>query len=144
MNEKANEFKDWMDARGLKTKSVAPDLHVDEATIRNWRSQGVPPRRLPHVERYMRDWIDTATPSGPVISDDAVSAFAASHQNLVLHPTEDQFDAWTSAFKQSSAPNLKSWALRGLDEMAAQTPANRLSVATEESASAANGTTGNG
>ena len=108
-----------MDARGLKTKDVAESLHVDEATIRNWRSTGVPPRRVPHVERYMAEWTDPAATSHPSISDEEVTAFAESNQNLVLHPTEDEFDCWTAAFKASQSPTLKQWALDGLNELAA-------------------------
>lgn len=112
------EFKDWMDSRGLKTKDIAESLHVDEATVRNWRSSGVPPRRLPHVAKYMAEWTDPTATILPTISDDAVKQFAAEAQNLVLHPTPSQFDSWNSAFKVSEAPTLTQWAIDGLTEMA--------------------------
>jgi hypothetical protein len=116
VRKKTNEFRAWMDARGLKTKAVAADLQVDEATIRNWRSQGVPPRRLPHVKKYMAEWRESNA-ALPVISDEAVTAFAATHQNLVLHPTEQQFDAWSEA-ALAAKKTLKAWAIQGLGKMA--------------------------
>lgn len=58
MNQSADDFKDWMDARGLNAAEVAKDLGTEEQTVRKWRSQGVPDRRRPHVERYMAEWID--------------------------------------------------------------------------------------
>lgn len=116
------EFKDWMDARGLKTKDVAEALHVDDATIRNWRSTGVPPRRLPHVARYMAEWSDPATPSHPPITDEVLEAFVQAKQNLVLHPSEDEFEAWSLA-ALAQRKTLKTWALDGLGELAGITQA---------------------
>jgi transcriptional regulator with XRE-family HTH domain len=52
------KFKSWMDQRGLSASDVAKSLGTEEQTIRKWRSQGVPERRRPHVERYMAEWID--------------------------------------------------------------------------------------
>ena len=119
VNEKTNEFKAWMDARGLKTKDVAASLHVEEQTIRIWRSQGVPPRRQPHVEKYMTEWLPpSAAPI--VITDEDIATFQASQQNLVLNPTEAQFDAWSQA-ALAKHQSLKTWALEGLDQIADQT-----------------------
>jgi hypothetical protein len=58
MNQSSDNFKDWMDARGLSAATVAKDLGTEEQTVRKWRSQGVPNRRRPHVERYMAEWVD--------------------------------------------------------------------------------------
>lgn len=58
-----------MDARGLSASDVAREMRVDEATVRNWRSQGVPARRRPHVERYMAEWTDPAAgPQGAAVN----------------------------------------------------------------------------
>ena len=114
-----NEFKAWMDARGLKTKDVAASLHVEEQTIRIWRSQGVPPRRQPHVEKYMAEWLPPSAAS-IVITDEQIATFQATQQNLVLKPTEAQFDAWSQA-ATAKQQTIKTWALAGLDQLAAQT-----------------------
>lgn len=63
MNQSADSFKDWMDARGLSAADVAKDLGTEEQTVRKWRSQGVPDRRRPHVERYMSEWVDPSAAS---------------------------------------------------------------------------------
>ena len=85
-----------MDERRLKASDVCEALHVSEQTIHQWRSFGVPPRRIPHVDRYMLEWVDPANVQ-PGITDEALAAFVESKQNLVLHPTEDEFDAWNRA-----------------------------------------------
>ncbi len=56
MEHHADDFRAWMDERGLSASDVAKDLRTEEQTIRKWRSQGVPDRRRPHIERYMAEW----------------------------------------------------------------------------------------
>lgn len=56
MKQSADDFKEWMDARGLSAMEVAEAMGTEEQTIRKWRSQGVPDRRRPHVERIMETW----------------------------------------------------------------------------------------
>ncbi len=118
MSDKTNDFKDWMDERRLKASGVCEALHVSEQTIHQWRSFGVPPRRIPHVERYMAEWIDPASVVPP-ITDEAISAFVEAKQNLVLHPTEEEFDAWNRA-ALAERKTLKAWAHDGLGELATQ------------------------
>lgn len=111
-----------MDARGLKAADVAAELHVEEQTVRSWRSQGIPNRRLPHVLRYMEEWkapVPAADQS--TFTDQAVADFVASRQNLVLHPEPEVFNAWTAAFKHSRAETLEQWAIDGLSELAKTT-----------------------
>lgn len=60
-----DDLKSWMDSRGLSAAEVARSLGTEEQTVRKWRSQGVPARRLPHVVRYMAEWIDPTTPAPP-------------------------------------------------------------------------------
>ena len=117
VNEKPNEFKEWMDERRLKASDVCEALHVSEQTIHQWRSFGVPPRRIPHVDRYMLEWVDPANVQPPGITDEALAAFVESKQNLVLHPTEDEFDAWNRA-ALAERKTLKDWAHDGLAEIA--------------------------
>lgn len=105
-----------MDERGLSAAAVATDLHVEEQTIRIWRSQGVPPRRKPHVERYMREW----TPAKPIEPiDDAVQRLRASDA-IVLNPSPAQLDRWDRASRIAGAETLKDWINDGLDALATQ------------------------
>ncbi len=142
VSDELNEFKEWMDSRGLKTKDVAEDLHVEEQTVRNWRSQGVPERRAPHVQRYMAEWkapaVSSAVPRTSV-SDQVVADFVASRQNLVLHPEPEVFRAWTAAFKHSRAADLEQWAIDGLSELAKR---NNLKVEPKADEEEGNGTEG--
>lgn len=105
-----------MDARGLSAGDVALALGTEEQTVRKWRSQGVPDRRLPHVERYMAEWIDPSI-AAPVVTEDNIRALRES-QNLVLKPTADQFEAWDRASRKDGAETLHAWATRGLDALA--------------------------
>lgn len=50
-----------MDERGLSASDIAAALGTEEQTIRKWRSQGVPARRGPHVERFMAEWVPVAS-----------------------------------------------------------------------------------
>lgn len=67
----------------------------------------------------MAEWIPpTAAPI--IITDEEIATFQASQQNLVLNPTESQFDSWIQA-ATAAKKNLKTWALEGLDELAVKT-----------------------
>lgn len=116
MNQTADDFRVWMDARGLSSADVARDLGTEEQTIRKWRSQGVPDRRRPHVERYMENW--SSDINRPSVSDEAIKTMLASQQNLVLRPEPEEFNAWCQAFKLSNARNLEEWAMEGLNRLA--------------------------
>jgi hypothetical protein len=123
-----------MDERGLKTKDIAAVLQVDEATVRNWRSQGVPKRRMPHVQKFMDEWQPAGSQpptSRPIISNVAVQDFKASGQNLVLNPEPEVFNAWTAAFKHSPAETLEEWAIDGLTKLAAGQPQTSVRYSAE-------------
>lgn len=115
MTDSNNIFRAWMNERGLKTKNVASDLHVEEQTIRIWRSQGVPPRRMPHVERYMLEY--DAKKAAAEVTAEAIEAFKNSDQ-IVLKPTQQQYDRWDQASRKSGAKSMKEWISNGLDAMA--------------------------
>jgi hypothetical protein len=108
------DFKEWMDERGLKAADVAREMRVDEATVRNWRSGGVPARRLPHVQAFMASWVDPSTVA-PVKS---LQDYFPPGSMIHLTPDQDQFDRWTAAFKKSSEPTFREWAEHGLDRIA--------------------------
>jgi hypothetical protein len=119
VNKKINEFRDWMDARRLKSSDVCYALHVSEQTIHQWRSSGVPARRVPHVEAFMRDWVETAIPAAEPFSQ-SVAEYFSPGSSIVLTPGEDRFDRWTAAFKSSPCKTFKEWAETGLDLLATQ------------------------
>lgn len=105
-----NEFRDWMDARGLKAEDVASKFEVSPQTISHWRSQGVPDRRQSQVRYIMSCWqAATAEPS------------PALRQTLIVQPTVEQFRAWNvAAISQQPPQLLEEWALAGLDKLAAE------------------------
>ena len=105
-----------MDDSRLKASDVCEALHVSEQAIHNWRSQGVPPRRRPHVERYMAEWKNPKVTT-PAITEDNIRALRES-QNLVLRPTTAQYDAWDRASRKEDAETLHIWAMQGLDTLA--------------------------
>lgn len=117
MSEETNEFRDWMDEHRLKAIDVCEALHVSEQAIHNWRSQGVPPRRHPHVERYMAEWVDPSAVVVPSISEANIQALR-ERQNLVLRPSDEQFEAWDRASRKDGAETLHEWAMRGLNSLA--------------------------
>lgn len=113
MDYTADQFRAWMDERGLSAADVAVGMRSEEQTIRKWRSQGVPDRRKPHVERYMREW------SSPrrEITDAEVQAFRAKDA-IVITPEPEQYDRWDRASRVDGAETLKEWIFTGLDRLA--------------------------
>ncbi len=101
-----------MNDRGLSTKDVAPGLHVEEQTVRNWRSNGVPERRQPHVEKFMADWDRAAKESESKPGENL------SQQPLVLHPSREQFRLWEKAAYNAGEIHLEDWAINALDQLA--------------------------
>lgn len=62
----------------------------------------------------MEEWVDPAAearPSLDVLRSEGV-------QNLVLSPSEDQFNNWTAAFKASKYDTFHEWAVAGLEAFA--------------------------
>jgi len=108
MNERENKFKDWMDQRGLTSKAVASALHVEEQTIRHWRSLGVPNRRLPHVKKFMEEW-DAAIPQSEIEK--------LREQAIILHTSREQFRAWNLAALEEGKL-IEDWAIQGLERLA--------------------------
>lgn len=143
MNVEINEFREWMDARRLRAADVCEALHVSEQAIHNWRSAGVPPRRIPHVKKYMAEWVDPAsTPVGQAVTNEAVRLLAESRQNLILRPSSAEFDAWSAAFKASDCETFQQWAMDGLNSLAEareSTSSNLASLPTAPAKDAAMG-----
>jgi hypothetical protein len=105
MKSPAKDFRKWMDCRKLKARDVAKRFGVSVQTVGHWRSQGVPERKLPHVDFIIEGW-DHPTPH------ELGSA-------LLLKPTVDQFRAWSHAALAEGAI-LEEWAIGGLDKLAAE------------------------
>ncbi len=117
MKETADDFRAWMDDRRLKAADVCEALQVTEQTIHNWRSDGVPDRRKPHVETFMRNWTDPAIKPAesapPTLAD-----YFPPGSSIVLTPGEKRLDRWTEAFKKSDYRTFREWAECGLDDLA--------------------------
>jgi SOS-response transcriptional repressor LexA len=98
-----------MDSRRLKASDICDALHVSEQTIHQWRSMGVPPRRKPHVMRFMAEWLEAN--EKPTDGEDGL-------QTLVLTPTIDEFEQWNEAALEEGL-TIKKWVVasieRGLD-----------------------------
>lgn len=97
-----------MDSLGLSAKDVSVRLHVEEQTIRNWRSSGVPSRRLPHVRNIMAEW---GNPPSPDLEQ-------FRQQTLVVRVTPEQFRRWESATRASGEDHVEDWARNSLEEIA--------------------------
>lgn len=104
-----------MDERRLKAEDVAGHFHASIQTIHNWRSSGVPERRVPHVEKFMAEWIDPVSKKAADPNTDALRL-----GQLVIRVTGEQFNRWNVA--ANSAPGgpllMEEWATRALEEAA--------------------------
>lgn len=104
-----------MDERRLKAEDVAGHFHASIQTIHNWRSSGVPERRVPHVEKFMAEWIDP-------VSQKAADPNADAQRlgQLVIRVTGEQFNRWNHAANTTpGGPFLmEDWAVRALEEAA--------------------------
>jgi hypothetical protein len=107
-----------MDAKRLKASDVCADLHVAEQTIHQWRSFGVPPRRMPHVVKYMAEWVE---PSQRVVAAPEITAEAMERlmqDQILIQPTAEQYERWDRASRAAAAPSFKEWIINGLDQLA--------------------------
>lgn len=107
-----------MDERRLKASDVCDSLHVSEQAIHNWRSQGVPPRRQPHVVKYMAEWVE---PSQRVVATPEITAEAIERlmqDQILIQPTPEQYERWDRASRKAAAPTFRDWIINGLDELA--------------------------
>lgn len=104
------ELIDWMDAKDLTAQDFAERLGVQAQTVRNWRSAGVPERKVDHVRAVMAQW--DSHPS---------SRLGA----LVVRATAMQFRQWNRAALDRGML-MEDWAAEALDEMARETPLLRV------------------
>lgn len=110
MDKYSEDFKTWMDERGLTAETIAPLIQKEEGTIRNWRSRGVPGRESvrSHVSAFMENY-DLAK-----IDDAPLNA-------LTLHLSQSQFDDWNRAAMKKGLI-MREWAIEGLDSLAKNEP----------------------
>lgn len=108
MNKFSRQFRDWMDGHDprLRAEEVGRALDVSPQTIRNWRSSGVPDRKMAAVLRIMREWDTTAG--------------VQMGNRLCITASDEQFRAWNqAAISEEGGPYLlEEWAKNGLDKMA--------------------------
>jgi transcriptional regulator with XRE-family HTH domain len=115
-----NAFRKWMDEQKVSASQVASVLGVMPQTIHNWRSGGVPARRLPHVHRLMERWHEHA---GPLRS------------SLLVRTLPDRFEEWNRA-AMAKGLTVSEWAEACLDEAAVGTRSTGSSARIEQVAEA--------
>ncbi|MCW1926533.1 S24 family peptidase [Luteolibacter arcticus] len=116
-NDDPNFFKEWMDRNRLRAEDVTGPLQVSEQTIHNWRSAGVPARRVPHVQAFMESWADpreaAAAPSAaplPALEDLRLETF-------IMRPSEEEFDTWNRA-ANAAGLTIREWISETLERAA--------------------------
>ena len=116
-----HSFREWMDQNRLRAEDVAAALQVSEQTIHNWRSAGVPARRLPHVQSFMESWIDPRerdrdAATGQLHTPTQVPA-ELRLDAFIMRPGEEEFDDWNRA---ANAANLtvREWITDTLERAA--------------------------
>ncbi|RYD38433.1 MAG: S24 family peptidase [Verrucomicrobiaceae bacterium] len=114
-----------MDQNRLRAEDVAAPLQVSEQTIHNWRSSGVPARRLPHVQSFMESWVD---PRGLERERDRDATTGQIHtptqvpaelrlDAFVMRPGLDEFDDWNRA-ANASGLTVREWITDTLERAA--------------------------
>ncbi|MEK7951644.1 S24 family peptidase [Luteolibacter soli] len=124
-----HSFREWMDQNRLRAEDVAGPLQVSEQTIHNWRSSGIPARRLPHVQAFMTAWIDPRdreTDREPGRDRDATTGHFHTPTQVpaelridafIMRPAEDEFDDWNRA-ANASGLTVREWITDTLDRAA--------------------------
>lgn len=109
-DEVTNRFFEWADRKGLTREEIAEILNVEKRSVSTYRSSGIPKKKYPLIEDRMKT---DGSVTGQGMPDEVQQGI-----QLTIRPTEEEFDAWTAAFKQSAYPTLKEWAIHGLNELA--------------------------
>jgi hypothetical protein len=114
-------FREWMDQHRLRAEDVAGALQVSEQTIHNWRSSGVPARRVPHVQAFMDAWVDPRerdrdAATGQIHTPTQVPA-ELRLDAFIMRPAEDEFDDWNRA-ANASGLTVREWITDTLERAA--------------------------
>jgi len=104
MDKFSEEFKSWMDRHGFTPTNLSPLIRRGVGTLKNWRSDGVPPR----VHDFVRDFMERYEHEKTI-----------SLNKLILEVTDEQFQRWNSSALRSGQL-IKDWAIEGLDHLASQ------------------------
>ncbi len=110
MDSFSQEFKDWMDQRGLSPDDVSEGLKKEAGTIKQWRSRGIPKRESvrSHVREFMTSYA-------------AEQAEALRNSGaLTLEVDMETFNSWNRA-ALDAGQIMEDWAIEGLDALARQT-----------------------
>ena len=94
-----------MDSENISSEAVGKDFGVGVQTIRNWRSAGIPKRRVEFVRLKIFEF--------------SAQKRELAEQTLVLELTNEQFDQWNQA-ALAEGLIIRDWAIKGLDELAKQ------------------------
>lgn len=112
-----------MDQNRLRAEDVAAPLQVSEQTIHNWRSSGIPARRLPHVQSFMESWVD---PRGLERDRDAATGQIHTPTQVpaelridafIMRPALEEFDDWNRA-ANASGLTVREWITDTLERAA--------------------------
>lgn len=98
------ELLDWMESREVSPEALSERMGVSLKTVYNWRTSGVPARKQDHLRRVMNQWDLHPDSQG---------------QAFIVRPTPDQFREWNRAALERGEL-VEDWALRSLDELAAE------------------------
>ena len=120
-------FREWMDQNRLRAEDVAAPLQVSEQTIHNWRSSGIPARRLPHVQAFMQSWVDPRerglererdrdATTGQLHTPTQVPA-ELRIDAFIMRPGLDEFDDWNRA-ANASGLTVREWITDTLERAA--------------------------
>lgn len=104
--------------RQVRPEDLAERLGVGVQTIYNWRSAGVPERKIPHLRQVINEW--DARSSGQLGA-------------LVVRPTPEEFRAWNRA-ALDAGQLIEDWVIQGLNELAEESMEEppQLKVAEDE------------
>jgi len=92
-----DDFFNWVDSVGYTREQVCEKLGVNKRTISNWKSLGIPVRKVDAVKELL---------SGSMAMN-----------VMILKPTYEQFKKWNQA-ALDAGQLVEDWAFSGLEEVA--------------------------
>lgn len=114
-------FREWMDQNRLRAEDVAAALQVSEQTIHNWRSSGVPARRVPHVQAFMESWVDPRERDRDAATGQLHTPTRVPEElrldAFIMRPGEEEFDDWNRA-ANAAGLTVREWITDTLERAA--------------------------
>ncbi len=121
----ADELKSCVENHPKNASQIAADLGISTSGMSKWLNGK---RKIDDRDaKLLRLYFHGETPFEHLREEEEVEKekLAAAMQNLVLHPTREQYRRWEEACqreaaKQGGIGHLEDWATKGLDELAAR------------------------